>query len=339
MSEKTSTNTYPRITLITPSLNQSPYLEQTIKSVLDQDYPNLEYMIVDGGSTDGSTGIISRYASRLSWWVSEKDEGQAQAVNKGLRRATGEVISWLNSDDYLEPGSLFAVARSFESREVNAVIGKIAYFNDHGELWRSRNVVRESAEKTIGSGVVPQPAMYFRKECYDTLGLLNEKLDYTFDSEWYMRYLIHYGITHIMEIPDLLVHFRFHGESKTIRGGMTFQTERATICYSIGKQTGQEGLCRLMENLYIPDKEYYFDIPPPVTGLSLVKAMNYSLFLLGDEFYAANERMKASLFFSEIDRNLLNPEERKYFRKLNFRNRWIPGWILNWFRKKRNHPD
>ena len=328
--------TYPRITLITPSLNQAQYLEQTIRSVLDQDYPNLEYMIVDGGSTDGSRDIISRYSSRLSWWVSEPDEGQAQAVNKGIQRATGEVISWLNSDDYLEPGSLFAVARSFESRDVNAVIGKIAYFNDHGELWRSRNVVRESPEKTIGSGVVPQPAMYFRKDCYDTLGPLNEKLDYTFDSEWYMRYLIHYGTSHIKEIPDLLVHFRFHGASKTIRGGITFQSERASICYSIGKQTGQAGLCRLLETLYSPDKNYHFEIPPPVAGLSLVMAMNYSLFLLGDEFYASRERIKASLCFSQVDRSLLSPEEKKIFRKLTFRNRWIPGSVLNLFRKKKS---
>lgn len=325
--------THPRITLITPSLNQGAFLEQTICSVLDQKYPNLEYMVIDGGSNDQSPGIIKKYADQLSWWTSEKDHGQPHAINKGLKRATGEIVGWINSDDYLEMGSLFRVAENFHLQGVNCVIGKISYFNRQGALWKSENVVRQPEEKTLGSGVVPQPAMYFARSCYEKIGLLNEQLHFCFDSEWYMRYLMHYGTGSIREIPDLLVHFRFHEDSKTISNGLRFREERNSICYSIAKQTGQDELAGLLLKLYRPDPEYIFSMPEIKKGLSVEKAMNYLVLLLADEYYAAGDRKNATLCFKSVKEYLLEPADKKYYRKLSFRNSWIPRWILKGFRK------
>ena len=105
----------PRITIVTPSFNQGQYLEQTLRSVLDQGYPNLEYIVVDGGSTDDSVDILNRYADRLAWWVSEKDAGQSDAINKGFARASGDVYGYINSDDFLYPGALEAVGKAYAS--------------------------------------------------------------------------------------------------------------------------------------------------------------------------------------------------------------------------------
>ena len=115
------------ISIVTPTYNQGQYIEQTIQSVLNQNYPNLEYIIIDGGSTDNTVEIIKKYEKHLKFWVSEKDNGQANAINKGLQYCTGEIFNWLNSDDYLEPGALLNIANAFSSN-VQMVAGKVRVF-------------------------------------------------------------------------------------------------------------------------------------------------------------------------------------------------------------------
>ena len=122
---------YSTISIITPSYNQGQFIEQTINSVLDQNYPNLQYIIIDGGSTDDTVSIIKKYEHHLTYWVSEKDTGQASAINKGLQHCTGEIFNWLNSDDYLQPGALQKIANAFSEKTVDLVAGKVNNFSSH----------------------------------------------------------------------------------------------------------------------------------------------------------------------------------------------------------------
>src|SRR5579862_8034570 len=116
-SPPVAANAWPRITIVTPSYQQAAYVEETLRSVLLQNYPALEYIVIDGGSSDGSANLIERYASRLAYWHSQRDHGQADAINQGFDRATGEIVGWLNSDDFLLPGALFAVAQAFQQSQ------------------------------------------------------------------------------------------------------------------------------------------------------------------------------------------------------------------------------
>jgi glycosyltransferase involved in cell wall biosynthesis len=180
----------PRLTIITPSLNQAQFLERTIRSVLDQGYENLEYMIVDGGSTDGSVAIIDRYRDRLSWWVSEPDRGQTHALNKGLRRATGEYVAYINSDDYYLPGAFDAAVSTFESKKASWVAGTCRYVDVEGRLtkqWIPEPPQGRRDRWILGHWGVPQAATFWRREVLERFGPFREDMHYMFDIEYCLR--------------------------------------------------------------------------------------------------------------------------------------------------------
>jgi glycosyltransferase involved in cell wall biosynthesis len=207
---------YPRLSIITPSCNQGNFLEQTIQSVLNQDYPNLEYIVVDGGSTDGSVDIIKKYESKLAYWVSEKDKGQSDAINKGFRRASGEILAWLNSDDCYLPGTLERVADFFSSYPaVDLVYGDLRLIDGVGRTIGLRKVVPYSYTLALyGLSTIPQPSAFFRRRALDVVGLLDEELHYQMDIEFFLRFG-NKGLN-IKHLPVPLAMFRLHAQSKTV---------------------------------------------------------------------------------------------------------------------------
>jgi glycosyltransferase involved in cell wall biosynthesis len=180
----------PRLTIITPSYNQATFVERTLRSVLEQDYENLEYLVVDGGSTDGSVEIIERYADKLAWWVSEADAGQTAALNKGLRRATGEVVAYINSDDYYLPGAFDAAVSRLVDSDARWVAGAARFVDEHDrvtEVWRSTLPTIPRYRWLLNPFGWPQPATFWRRDLFEEFGLFREDMHYVFDTEFGLR--------------------------------------------------------------------------------------------------------------------------------------------------------
>lgn len=205
----------PIVSIITPSFNQGQFLEQTICSVLEQDYPAIEYFIVDGGSTDGSLEIIRSYAQRLAWWVSEKDGGQTDAINKGFARATGEILAWLNSDDTYLPGAVSeAVAFLQTHPDVGMVYGD-ANLTDKGGDMIGRFPARQMDYRRLrrGSVHIPQQAAFFRAELWRRVGPLDPSFYFAMDYDLWVRLA---KISRLQYHPRLWANFRLHGQGKTV---------------------------------------------------------------------------------------------------------------------------
>ncbi len=208
--------TLPLVSIVTPSFNQARFLEETIRSVLAQDYPRLEYLIVDGGSTDGSVEIIRRYADRLTWWVSEPDQGQTDAINKGFARARGEILAWLNSDDTYEPHAVReAVAFLQAHPEVGLVYGDANYIDEHGHVMgRFPAAQTDYARLRRGYVHIPQQAAFFRAALWRQVGPLDPSFYFAMDYDLWVRLA---KISEIRYVPRLWANFRIHGDAKTIK--------------------------------------------------------------------------------------------------------------------------
>ncbi|MBN1267871.1 MAG: glycosyltransferase [Anaerolineales bacterium] len=205
----------PLISIITPSFQQAHYLEQTIRSVLNQDYPNLEYIVIDGGSTDGSVDVIRRYENHITRWVSEPDKGQTDALNKGFAMANGEILAWLNSDDLYYPGAVSAAAAYLQQHaEVGLVYGDADYIDEDGKVI-GRFPAAHTDYNRLRRGYVhiPQQAAFFRAFLWKQVGPLDPSFYFAMDYDLWVRLA---SVAPIRYQPDLWAAFRLHKGAKSV---------------------------------------------------------------------------------------------------------------------------
>jgi glycosyltransferase involved in cell wall biosynthesis len=205
----------PLVSIVTPSYNQAGYLEQTLQSVLGQDYPRIEYIVIDGGSTDESGDIIQRYDDQLAYWISEGDEGQTDAINKGFHNAHGDILAWLNSDDLYRPGAIAeAVAYLNENPEVGMVYGDAEYIDENGKVI-GQFPAAQTDYKRLRRGYVhiPQQATFFRARLWQMVGPLDPSFYFALDYDLWVRIA---SLAPIRYHPRNWAAFRLHRDAKSL---------------------------------------------------------------------------------------------------------------------------
>ena len=205
----------PLVSIVTPSYNQVSFLEETMQSVLKQNYSNVEYIVVDGGSNDGSIDIIHKYTDQLAWWVSEADKGQTDAINKGFARAKGEILAWLNSDDTYHPEAVSeAVAYLNAHPEAGMVYGDTNLVDETGEVIEKFPARQTDYEKLRHGYVhIPQQASFFRADLWHRVGPLDPTFYFAMDYDLWVRIA---SVSPIRYQPRTWAAFRLHGDTKSL---------------------------------------------------------------------------------------------------------------------------
>jgi GT2 family glycosyltransferase len=224
------------VSIITPSYNQAPFLEQTMQSVLEQDYPHIEYIVVDGGSTDNSVEVIQKYADRLAYWISEKDSGQAEAINKGFARANGEIVAWLNSDDYYMLNTVSVAVRCFEQNPgVVMVYGDMLAVDGNEQTINVLKYRQLSLEDLLCFQIIGQPSVFFRRAALEKAGLLDTTFHFMLDHHLWIR-LAQQG--RILHIPQIWSAARYHPQAKNRARPAEFGREAFRVLDWAKKQPG-----------------------------------------------------------------------------------------------------
>lgn len=222
---------WPKISIVTPSYNQGKFIEETIRSVLLQGYPSVEYTIIDGGSTDNSVEIIKKYQKWLTYWVSEPDKGQSHAINKGFEKATGEIYAWLNSDDTYMPWAVeTAVKYLTENSDVDMIFGDCDIVDEHShKTGRYPAAEFNLVDLVRGINMIPQPTVFLRRRVIDNVGYLDTNLHLAMDYDFWLRVALR---SRIVYVPQLLANFRLCAGTKTAERQSYWNNE---ILYALDK--------------------------------------------------------------------------------------------------------
>lgn len=308
---------WPRITIVTPSFNQGQYIEQTILSIIGQDYPNLQYIVMDGGSTDETVSILERYSDRISFWVSEKDNGQSHAINKGLAIADGDIFNWINSDDYLLPGALKAVAELFLKHDALAVGtrsnvtrgGKLDWVNSatkkHASVWES------AWERGLN-----QQGLFFRMDCMRTLNGVDERYHYSMDLDLWVRFLLTFGQDRYFTGKVITTVFRLHDDCKSGDGwgpGSPSDVETKAMRFRLAHALEDQRYFPALKFLFPDYRQELASLPvhSNVPKENIGTWLNFGLFKEMKKAYYAEDFKSTVLLGNAIDPQYLDSDNAK----------------------------
>lgn len=319
-------------TIITPSYQQGEFLEETILSVLNQDYPHIEYMVIDGGSTDNSPALIEKYRSRLHFGISEKDKGQSDAINKGLARATGKYLMWLNSDDVLLPGAITRVVELFETHpEVDLIHGHALLF---GKDFPEKEIGKDPGDlfhRYAAYIPFPQPASFFTKRLIDKSGTLDDSLHYGMDYELLVRAFLN---GKILYDPHLYSRYRLHPNSKTNQH-LSFTREWNSIfsAFLNSFPEAESWKKRLSEIGLFPENEKRYTHTIKLDARDIQTITMHHLNVLMHYHYRSGDHASTLRIAKLIEQ--LDPAffEKEHLKKIVFRAKYVPSFILRLFRK------
>lgn len=222
------------VSIVTPSFNQGRFLAETMRSVLEQDYPHIEYLVIDGGSTDNTVEVIKSFESRLAYWVSEKDRGQTDAINKGFNRAKGQILAYINSDDTYNPGAVSAAVKYLnEHPEVGVVYSDLNFIDEESRVIGKFPAAQTDLKKLRRGYVhVPQPATFFRAEYWQQIGPLDPTFFFAMDYDLWVRLA---AVSRLQYLPGpVWANFRMHSDAKTINADDRCWPEMLRVHYRDG---------------------------------------------------------------------------------------------------------
>lgn len=255
--EATMKDSQPLVTIVTPSFNQGRFIKRTIESVLNQTYPNIQYIVMDGGSTDDTKAILHSYQNKF-YWVSEPDQGQTHAINKGLKMAKGEIIAYLNSDDVLMPDAVAKIVAYFaENPKCDLVYGNADYIDENDHVIGQYNTTNYSFERLMQDCMICQPATFWRKSIADLAGPFDEKIQYAMDYEYWLRIGSLGG--HIQFLPEKLAASRLHDATKTLTARTKIFKDIFSVCKKHGGYVDYHYYIGLWQHNYFekPDQKYW----------------------------------------------------------------------------------